>query len=105
MYAIFENGSHQFRVQEGDRVTIDKRPEEPGSEVVFDKVLLIAGHDGSPHIGSPYVGGATVVGTIERTYRGRKVIVRKFKRRKNYRRKRGHRQTYTTVLIKKINAA
>ena len=98
MYAIFENGSHQFRVREGDQVTIDRRDGDPGSEVVFDRVLLVAGDDGAT-VGTPLVAGARVVGTIVRTYRDKKIIIQKFRRRKNYRRRRGHRQTFTTVRI------
>ena len=104
MYAIFENGSHQYLVREGDRVTIDRLAGEPGGEVVFDKVLLIAerGEDG-PAIGTPLLSGATVAGTIERQFRGKKIIIQKFRRRKNMRRRRGHRQSYTTVQITRIS--
>ena len=103
MYAIIENGSHQFRVSEGDRITIDRRDGDPGTEIVFDKVLLVAGGDGAT-IGTPLVAGARVVGTIERTFRGKKIIIQKFRRRKNMRRKRGHRQYMTTVQIKSVVA-
>jgi len=105
MYAIIENGSHQFRVQEGDLITIDRRDGEPGAEVVFDKVLLVAGTDGAPTIGAPYVGGARVVGQLLRTYRGKKIIIQKFRRRKGFRKRRGHRQTYTHVKITAIQPA
>src|SRR6476661_4505470 len=98
MYAIFENGSHQFRVSEGQTITIDRRDGDPGAEIVFDKVLLVAG-EGGPTIGTPLVTGAQVVGQIVRTYRDKKIIIQKFRRRKNMRRKRGHRQSYTTVKI------
>jgi large subunit ribosomal protein L21 len=103
MYAIIESGSHQYRVQEGDLLTIDKQPGETGAEIVFDRVLLLAG-DGEPRIGTPLVEGARVVGTLVRTYRGKKIVIRKFRRRKGYRRKRGHRQTYTTVKITQVVA-
>jgi large subunit ribosomal protein L21 len=103
MYAIIENGSHQFRVQQDQTITIDRRSEEPGTEITFDKVLLLAG-DGAPVIGTPLVAGASVVGELLRTYRGRKILIQKFRRRKNYRRRRGHRQTYSVVKIKQINA-
>jgi large subunit ribosomal protein L21 len=98
MYAIFENGSHQFRVREGDRITIDRRPNELGAEVVFDKVLLVANEDGAT-IGTPLVVGAQVVGKVVRQFRDKKIIIQKFRRRKNMRRRRGHRQSYTTVQI------
>ena len=103
MYAIFENGSHQYRVSEGDRVTIDRRDGDLGAEVVFDKVLLLAGGDGAT-IGTPLVAGAQVVGKIVRQFRDKKILIQKFRRRKNMRRKRGHRQPYTTVQITSVNA-
>lgn len=102
MYAIIENGSHQYRVSEGQRVTIDKRPEDKGAEITFDRVLLVAGGEGGPVIGTPLVAGATVVAELDRTYRGRKILIQKFRRRKNARRRRGHRQTYSVVRIKSI---
>jgi large subunit ribosomal protein L21 len=76
MYAIFEEGSHQFRVSEGDRID-----GEPGSEVVFSKVLLIAG-DGTPTIGSPVIEGARVVAKVVNQFRDKKIIIQKFRRRK-----------------------
>src|SRR5262249_30954579 len=104
MYAIFEDGSHQFRVREGDRIVVDRREGEPGSELVFSKVLLIAG-DGEPQIGTPVVEGARVVGTIVDQFRAKKIIIQKFRRRKNMRRRKGHRQPYTTVEIMGIATA
>jgi large subunit ribosomal protein L21 len=104
MYAIFEDGSHQFRVREGDRVVVDRRAGEPGSEVVFSKVVLVAG-EGSPTIGAPVVEGARVTATIERQFRDKKIIIQKFRRRKNMRRRTGHRQPYTTVRITGIATA
>lgn len=104
MYAILENGSHQYRVREGEKVTIDRRPEGEGAEISFDKILLIAGGEGDPVIGAPLVEGARVEARILRQYRGKKIIIRKFKKRKGYRRKRGHRQYYTDVQITKIIA-
>lgn len=104
MYAIIENGSHQYQVREGEKLTIDRRADEPGTEVTFDKVLLLAG-DGPPTIGTPLVEGAKVIGEILRTYRGKKIIIQKFRRRKNHRRRRGHRQYHTVVKITRIVAS
>jgi large subunit ribosomal protein L21 len=104
MYAIFENGSHQYRVSPGDLVTVDRHDGEHGATLVFDKVLLVAG-EGAPTIGTPVLAGATVVGTIVRQFRDKKIIIQKFRRRKNMRRKRGHRQPYTTVKITAITPA
>ena len=98
MYAIFEDGSHQFRVSEGDRIIVDRRDGEPGTELVFPKVLLIAG-DGGATIGTPVVEGAQVVAKIVDQFRDKKIVIQKFRRRKNYRRRRGHRQPLTRVLI------
>ncbi len=98
MYAIFEDGSHQFRVREGDRIVVDRREGEPGSELVFPKVLLISG-DGEPTIGAPVVEGARVTAQVVEQFRDKKIVIQKFRRRKNMRRRQGHRQPYTKVLI------
>ncbi len=98
MYAIFEDGSHQFRVREGDRIEVDRRDGDRGATIEFAKVLLLAG-DGAPTIGAPLIEGAKVTATIVETYREKKIIVQKFRRRKNVRRRRGHRQSMTTVMI------
>ena len=78
---------------------VDRRDGKAGDEVVFSKVLLIAGGDAGPTIGAPVVEGARVVGTIVDQFRTKKIIIQKFRRRKNVRRRRGHRQSYTTVRI------
>lgn len=104
MYAIFENGSHQYRVSEGDTLTIDRQVGAHGEELVFEKILLVSGADGST-IGTPLVAGAKVVGRIIRQFRDKKIIIQKFRRRKNMRRKRGHRQYMTTIQIKSISVA
>jgi large subunit ribosomal protein L21 len=100
-YAIFEDGSHQFRVREGDTITVDRRDGEPGSELVFDRVLLIAG-DGAPVIGAPLLAGARVIAKVVREFRDKKIVIQKFRRRKNMRRRNGHRQYYTSVQITSI---
>lgn len=104
MYAIFEDGSHQFRVREGDRIVVDRREGEPGSELVFSKVLLLAG-DGEPQIGTPVIEGARVVAKIVDQFRSKKIIIQKFRRRKNVRRRKGHRQSYTRVQITSVSAS
>src|SRR5438270_8988746 len=103
MYAIFENGSHQYRVREGDQIIIDRQPGEAGSELQFDKVLLVAGADGAT-IGTPLVPGARVVATIVNQFRDKKIIIQKFRRRKNYRRRKGHRQPYTAIRVTSVVA-
>ena len=102
MYAIIEDGSHQFRVREGDHVRVDRREGKAGDEVVFPRVLLIAGTPSGPTIGTPLLDGLHVVGTIVDQFRTKKIIVQKFRRRKNVRRRRGHRQPYTTVRITSV---
>jgi large subunit ribosomal protein L21 len=104
MYAIFENGSHQYRVSEGDEIIIDRQPGEPGSTLEFEKVLLVAGPAGA-QIGRPLLAGAKIEATIVDQFRGKKIIIQKFRRRKNYRRRRGHRQPFTTVRITSLVAS
>jgi large subunit ribosomal protein L21 len=99
MYAIIEDGSHQYRVHEGDRIRVDRREGKAGSELVFTKVLLIARGDGSATIGAPWIEGARVVGKIVNQFKTKKIIIQKFRRRKNVRRRNGHRQPYTVVQI------
>ena len=101
MYAVIETGGKQYRVKEGDTIEIERIVGSPGEEVTFDKVLLIG--DGKDYaIGKPNVVGSTVVGQLLRHDRGEKIIVGKFKRRKKYRRKAGHRQSISVVQIKQI---
>jgi large subunit ribosomal protein L21 len=102
MYAIFEDGSHQFRVSEGDRIRVDRREGKAGDELIFSKVLLISGTENSPTIGAPVVDGAKVVAKIVNQFRAKKIIIQKFRRRKNVRRRNGHRQPYTTVQITSV---
>ena len=103
MYAIIEHGSHQFRVHEGDQITIDsqKKGTPEGAEIVFQNVLLIAGPDG-PTIGTPLIESARVVGEVVRHFKGKKILIRKFRRRKGFRKRRGHRSHYTRVQINQI---
>jgi large subunit ribosomal protein L21 len=102
MYAIIEDGSHQFRVREGDRIRVDRRDGKAGDELVFSKVLLITEQNGNPTIGTPAVDGARVVGKIVNQFRAKKIIIQKFRRRKNVRRRNGHRQPYTMVQITSV---
>jgi large subunit ribosomal protein L21 len=102
MYAIFEDGSHQFRVREGDRIRVDRRDGKAGDELVFSNVLLITEQNGNPTIGTPAVDGARVVAKIINQFRAKKIIIQKFRRRKNVRRRNGHRQPYTMVQITSV---
>src|SRR5262245_20349424 len=102
MYAIFEDGSRQYRVQEGDVVNVDFRDAQVGASVEFGRVLLLQ-NDADAKIGQPTVAGARVVGEVVGLPKT-KVFVQHFKRRKNHRRFKGHSQPYVTVKIKQIVA-
>ncbi len=101
MYAIIQSGGKQYRVTEGDRLDLERLNGEVGQEVSFDEVLLVGGDD-SVQVGQPKLQGAQVIGTIVEQGKGPKILVFKMKRRKMYRRKRGHRQLFTQVQIDKI---
>jgi len=101
--AIIETGGKQYRVKEGDELFIEKLPLETEDKVVFDKILAVT-DDGGSKIGAPYVTGATVDASVVKNGKARKIIVYKMHPKKGYRRKQGHRQPYTKVLIEKINS-
>ncbi|GBG08744.1 50S ribosomal protein L21 [Paenibacillus sp. MY03] len=103
MFAIIETGGKQYKVQEGDVIYIEKLNGSEGESVTFDRVLAVSGKDGLV-TGAPVVSGASVTGKVEKHGKGQKIIVYKFKAKKNYRRKQGHRQPYTKVTIEKIQA-
>jgi large subunit ribosomal protein L21 len=100
MYAVFEDGSRQYRVSEGELVQVDFREAEPGARLEFNRVLLHQGPDGL-QIGRPLVEGARVLGEVV-DHPSVKLYIQHFRRRKNYRRLRGHRQHYTAVRIRSI---
>lgn len=103
MYAIIETGGKQYRVTEGDVVSIEKLIVEPGQEITFDKVLVLGDGD-TAQIGTPYVEAAQVFGRVVENGKGQKVIIFKYKSKKDYRKKQGHRQPYTMVEITGIGA-
>lgn len=103
MYAIVQTGGKQYKVSEGDTLFIEKLEAEAGAEVSFDQVLLVS-KDGKVVVGSPVVAGASVTATVLKNGKAKKILVFKYKSKKNYRRKAGHRQPYTQVQIAKINA-
>ena len=102
MYAIIETGSKQYKVAVGDVVEVEKLGVEPGSEVVFDQVLAVAGDDGKLNVGTPIVEGAKVTAKVLDTFRAKKIVVFKMKRRKSYRRTHGHRQDLNRIEITAI---
>jgi large subunit ribosomal protein L21 len=103
MYAIIETGGKQYKVEQGTELYIEKLANAEGETVTFDRVLLVSGDNGVK-MGAPVVEGATVTAKVERHGKGQKIIVYKYKAKKNYRRKQGHRQPYTKVVIEAINA-
>lgn len=103
MYAIVETGGKQYRVQEGDLLKVESLGLEEGASVVFDKVLLV-GKDDTVVVGAPYVKGATVTASVTGNGREPKILVFKFKSKKNYRRMRGHRQNYSEIRIDTLTA-
>ncbi len=94
MYAIIETGGKQYRVEENTELFIEKLDVEENAEVVFDKVLMVNGK-----VGTPYVEGATVKAVCEKHGKAKKIIVYKYKSKKNYHKKQGHRQPYTKVKV------
>ena len=101
MYAIIETGGKQYKVQNGDQLRVEKLDAEAGSTVVFDKVLA-AGEGSDIKVGTPYLDGLTVEGTVVESGKGDKVIIFKYKAKKDYRKKQGHRQPYTLVEITSV---
>ena len=105
MYAVIQTGGKQYRVEPGKTVVVEKLAGDEGAQVVFDQVLLLSSGDGgSVTVGKPIVAGAKVTGEIVEQGRGEKLVVFKFRRRKNYVRRNGHRQDHTAVKITAINA-
>lgn len=102
MYAIIETGGKQYRVQEGDVLFIEKLDAEDGATVTFDKVLAVSS-EGNVTFGKPLVDNASVTAKVLGQGKARKIIVFKYKPKKNYRKKQGHRQPYTQLQITKIN--
>ncbi|MDF2669222.1 MAG: ribosomal protein [Paenibacillus sp.] len=103
MYAIIETGGKQYKVAQGDVLYIEKLVASEGEVVTFDRVLAVSNDDGLVS-GSPLISGASVSAKVEKHGRGEKIIVFKYKAKKNYRRKQGHRQPYTKVVIENIQA-
>ena len=101
LHAIIETGGKQYRVGEGDIVFIEKLPAEAGEEVTFDKGLAVVG-DGTNAIGTPVVEGAKVTAKVVKNGKGKKIHIFKYKPKKGYRRRQGHRQPYTQVQIESV---
>ena len=102
MYAVIKTGGKQYRVAQGDTLRVETLDAKPGETVVFDEVLMLGGDQ--PVVGKPTVQGAKVEAKILTHDRAKKIVVFKFRKRKNYRRKQGHRQPYTELQITGITA-
>lgn len=102
MYAIVKTGGKQYRVESGDTIHVDRLEAAVGDKVTLDEVLLVGG--GDVKVGEPRVADAQVLGTVVSQERDRKIRVFKYKRRKHYRRTRGHRQSLTTLRIEEVRA-
>lgn len=102
MFAIIKTGGKQYKVSEGDVIKVEKIEAEAGDKIEFDQVLMVAGDD--VKVGSPVVEGAKVSAEVLDQKKNKKIVIFKFKAKKNYRKKKGHRQPYTLVKIEKIDA-
>lgn len=100
MYAIIQTGGKQYQVEEGDLVKVEKLNVEEGQELTLEEVLLVGGD--SLKIGKPFVEGAKVTATVEEHGKGKKVMIGKFRAKKGYKKKQGHRQPYTLIKITSI---
>ena len=102
MYAIFQQGGHQYTARENETLRLQKLPAQVGDQVTFEQVLAV-GQNGEFVVGTPHVEGANITGTVVQQGRGRKIRVFKYKPKKHYKRQRGHRQAFTAVRIDKIS--
>ena len=103
MYAIFQTGGKQYRVSEGDVITVEKIAANEGDVVTFDQVLTVV-NDADVKVGTPVVEGAKITAKVEKQHKARKILVFKYKAKSNYRRRQGHRQPFTKLTIEKIEA-
>ena len=103
MYAVIKTGGKQYRVSPGEEVKLEKLPGEIGDPIAFDKVMIVSDGE-NVQVGKPYLENTSVVGRVMRHGKSRKIIVFKYKKRKNYRKKRGHRQQFSTVRIEGIES-
>jgi large subunit ribosomal protein L21 len=102
MFAVLKTGGKEYRVAKGDIIRIEKLKGEVGDQVILKDVLMVSG-EGQVHLGTPQLTNAAVTGEIVREVKGKKVLTYKMKKRKNYRRTKGHRQTYTYLKVNDIN--
>lgn len=104
MYTIIESGGRQYRAEAGHNIVVEKLPYEVGQQIELDNVLLLAGDDGI-QIGQPSLSGVLVKATVVDQFRGKKILVFKYKPKNRYRKRRGHRQSYTRLRVDEIVVA
>ncbi len=104
MYAIIESGSKQYKVAKGDVIAVERVAGQQGDTIVFDRVLAVKTDDGQVKVGDPVVKGAKATGKLVEEFKGKKVLVFHYKNKVNERRKRGHRQIHSKILIEDIDA-
>lgn len=102
MYALIQTGGKQYKVSEGDTLKVEKLAGQVGDSVIIDQVLMINDENGNIQVGSPVIQNARVTAKILEQGKNKKIIVFKYKKRKNYRKKQGHRQAFSRLLIEKI---
>ena len=102
MYAVIQSGGKQYRVSEGDKLRVEKLAADAGTDIELDQVLMVGDGD-DVRVGRPFVEGGRVTATVEGHGRGKKVMIVKFRRRKHYMKRLGHRQWYTELKITGIN--
>lgn len=102
MYAVIESGGKQYRVAPGDVIRVERLDRPAGESVELERILLVADENGAPRIGSPLLSGVSVTAKVRAHGRGEKVRIFKLRRRKNYRRRAGHRQDYTELEITQV---
>ncbi|WP_182188357.1 50S ribosomal protein L21 [Pectinatus frisingensis] len=103
MYAIFKTGGKQYRVSEGDTITVEKLDAAEGTTVTFDEILTVV-NDDDVKIGTPVVNGAKITAKVDKQDKAKKILIFKYKAKSNYRRRQGHRQPYTKITIENIEA-
>ena len=104
MYAIMKTGGKQYKVGEGNIIKVEKLPAEVGEKITFEEIIFLTDGEGNVKIGDPNISGARVIAEVLEQGRAKKIVVYKYKRRKNYHKKQGHRQPFTKIKIEKIES-
>jgi len=102
MYAVVKTGGKEYRISQGDLIRVEKMAGEVGDQVTMKDILMVS-HEGQVQVGNPLLANAVITGEIVQQVKGKKVLTYKMKRRKNYRRTKGHRQTYTYIRVNDIS--